>query len=283
MLQLAAATPLAYTIGPLRTGTAAVRTAGFRLDGSTPAPAEMRLAAIKAELDERSVLWRGVCFEREDLERALVDARETPPQAAPPAAPSSPAAGFGDAVAQAEAEAAAVRAMSVDAIRQELDAFGADSAAIADGDKDKLVSELLNARAFSKPHFSPAEGAPSDAAQSPSGGGGTSSPPAPPAPPAPPPPAAADEEGLAEAAYAAALAEAMQMKVKELRGALAARNVGWADCLEKQALRGWGATSRLFSCSLTGTLSCLGAGCGAAGGALAPSSNLPGTLLGARG
>ena len=104
-----------------------------------------------------------------------------------------------------------------------------------------------------------------------------------PAPPAPPPPAAADEEGLAEAAYAAALAEAMQMKVKELRGALAARNVGWADCLEKQALRGWGATSRLFSCSLTGTLSCLGAGCGAAGGALAPSSNLPGTLLGARG
>jgi len=176
-----------------------------------------------------------------------------------------------------------VRAMSVDAIRQELDAFGADSAAIADGDKDKLVSELLNARAFSKPHFSPAEGAPSDAAQSPSGGGGTSSPPAPPAPPAPPPPAAADEEGLAEAAYAAALAEAMQMKVKELRGALAARNVGWADCLEKQELRGWGATSRLFSCSLTGTLSCLGAGCGAAGGALAPSSNLPGTLLGARG
>jgi len=123
--------------------------------------------------------------------------------------------------------------MSVDAIRQELDAFGADSAAIADGDKDTLVSELLNARAFSKPHFSPAEGAPSDAAQSPSGGGGTSSPPA---PPAPPPPAAADEEGLAEAAYAAALAEAMQMKVKELRGALAARNVGWADCLEKQEL-----------------------------------------------
>ena len=55
-------------------------------------------------------------------------------------------------VAQAEADAAAVSAMSVEAIKAELAELGVDFAAFAD-DKDRLVGELLNARAFARPQF----------------------------------------------------------------------------------------------------------------------------------
>ena len=53
-------------------------------------------------------------------------------------------------MAQAEAEAAEVNAMSIDAIRQELSELGVD---VASQDKAALVSELLNARAFNRPMF----------------------------------------------------------------------------------------------------------------------------------
>ena len=59
--------------------------------------------------------------------------------------------GFGSAVAQAEAEAAEVNAMSADAIKAELAELGVDAA--GGDDKTRLVSELLNARAFARPQF----------------------------------------------------------------------------------------------------------------------------------
>ena len=131
---------------------------------ATP-PAQMRMKELKAELDALGVTWRGVCFEKEDLVEALVQARLSPPPSAPPpAAPPAPApspaappaktdafGGFGSAVAQAEAEAAEVNAMSVDAIKAELAELGVDAA--GGDDKTRLVSELLNARAFARPQF----------------------------------------------------------------------------------------------------------------------------------
>jgi len=35
----------------------------------------MRVAALKAELDERGIAWRGLAFEKQDLVRLLQDAR----------------------------------------------------------------------------------------------------------------------------------------------------------------------------------------------------------------
>ena len=55
-------------------------------------------------------------------------------------------------VEQAEAEAAEVNAMSIEEIKAELAELGADGSAAGD-DKAKLVSELLNARAFARPMF----------------------------------------------------------------------------------------------------------------------------------
>lgn len=130
----------------------------------------MKMKDLKAELDDLGVAWRGVCFEKEDLVRALEDARANPPSPAPAPAPpevevytssGAPAGsdssssdrfgGFGSAMAQAEAEAAEVNAMPVDAIKAELDQLNASYG--ADDDKAKLVSELLNARAFNRPMF----------------------------------------------------------------------------------------------------------------------------------
>ena len=54
-------------------------------------------------------------------------------------------------MARAEAEAAEVNAMSADEIRAELASLGVESA--DDVEKTKLVAELLNARAFSRPQF----------------------------------------------------------------------------------------------------------------------------------
>jgi hypothetical protein len=56
---------------------------------SLPSPALMKLKEVKAELDARAVAWRGVCFERAELERALLDAREARTTAEAPAAPPS--------------------------------------------------------------------------------------------------------------------------------------------------------------------------------------------------
>ena len=54
-----------------------------------------------------------------------------------------------------KAEAAEVSAMSIDDIKQELTELGVEFA--ADSDKAKLVSELLNARAFNRPMFDSSE------------------------------------------------------------------------------------------------------------------------------
>lgn len=60
------------------------------------AVADLKLKEIKVELDELGVTWRGVCFEREDLVQALLDARARgpaePSAAARPAAVAEPAA-----------------------------------------------------------------------------------------------------------------------------------------------------------------------------------------------
>ena len=124
-------------------------------------PKAMSMKELKAELDALGVVWKGVCLEKEDLVRALQEARAAPPSPPPPAPapppppPSMPPTeerfgGFGSAVAQAEAEAAEVNAMSIDEIKKELAELGVE---IESEDKAKLVSELLNARAFNRPMF----------------------------------------------------------------------------------------------------------------------------------
>ena len=141
-----------------------LRCGAFMCDVPPPA-SSMRVKDLKAELDALGVTWRGICFEKEDLVDALEKARVSPPPAPPPPStpspPPPPAAtqdpqsrfgGFGDAVAQAEAEAAEVNAMSVEEIKAELSALDVDYSTAGD-DKAKLVSELLNARAFARPMF----------------------------------------------------------------------------------------------------------------------------------
>ena len=50
--------------------------------GDLPAPEGMRLKALKAELDERNVAWRGTCFEKDELVARLIEARANPPTVA---------------------------------------------------------------------------------------------------------------------------------------------------------------------------------------------------------
>jgi hypothetical protein len=65
---------------------------------SPEAPTTMKLKDVKAELDARDVAWRGVCFERAELEQALVAAREAgTTERAPAATPSHPDATLPDA------------------------------------------------------------------------------------------------------------------------------------------------------------------------------------------
>ena len=66
-------------------------------------PGAMKLKDIKAELDELGVAWKGVCFEREDLAKALEAARARP-------APAEPAAEAADDSAAAAAPAPAAAA-----------------------------------------------------------------------------------------------------------------------------------------------------------------------------
>ena len=126
-------------------------------------PSTMRAKDLKAELDKLGVSWRGVCCETEDLARALTEARLAPPASAPPTpppastpspapAPAQNSASSFSAVAQAETEAAEVNAMAIEEIKAELVSLGADDSELGD-DKAKLVSELLNARAFARPMF----------------------------------------------------------------------------------------------------------------------------------
>ena len=70
---------------------ATARQRGGAIRAELPAIDGMKLKEIKAELDERGVTWKGVCFEKEDLQRALETARSQPPP--PPAAeePEAPA------------------------------------------------------------------------------------------------------------------------------------------------------------------------------------------------
>ena len=69
-----------------------------------PAVSEMKLKEIKAELDSLSVTWKGVCFEREDLEQALVAARQRGPSASSEVEEATPTdAGAGAAPAAAPA------------------------------------------------------------------------------------------------------------------------------------------------------------------------------------
>ena len=98
-------------------------------------------------------------MEKEDLVKALETARLAPPSPPPPPPAASPPSGsadrfggFGSAVAQAEAEAAEVNSMSIEAIKAELEQYGVDVRGM-DDDKTRLVSELLNARAFNRPQF----------------------------------------------------------------------------------------------------------------------------------
>ena len=50
--------------------------------GDLPAPEGMRLKALKVELDERNVAWRGTCFEKDELVARLIEARANPPTVA---------------------------------------------------------------------------------------------------------------------------------------------------------------------------------------------------------
>ena len=89
-------------------------------------PAEMKLKEIKAELDELGVSWKGVCFERDDMVRALVDARArgpapaeatsqtAEPEAQPAAATAEPAAAAAAAADETAAAAAEPAAPAAD-------------------------------------------------------------------------------------------------------------------------------------------------------------------------
>jgi len=102
--------------------------------------AAMRVAELKAELDERGVSWRGVAFEKEELARLLEDARIRPASAPPSSAPpsSSPAA------AASHDEMGEIGGMRVSEIRAELRELGVDCTNLVE--KSELVPELIRAR-----------------------------------------------------------------------------------------------------------------------------------------
>ena len=150
---------LPATHAPRRAATAAMC--------DLPAPDTMKASALKAELDSLGVAWRGVCFEKDDLVNALVDARASPapswadvlvdasatapPPPPPPPPPSSRSDAFANSVlAEAQREADEVNAMSEELIKAELKSLGVVPPA---AEKPELVAALLNARANSTPMF----------------------------------------------------------------------------------------------------------------------------------
>ena len=159
-----------------RASYAHVARSAVRLCDTALTPAvDMRMAGLKAELDERGVAWRGVCFDKETLAAALEEARRAPP---PPVDATEPS-GAGTSS----------------------DASAADDASNGGESREDDGSNNSAARY--------------------------------------------DQE------YALAYEESSQLKVKELRAALAERSIGWADCVEKTELVGRlaeaVARSRLFS------------------------------------
>lgn len=132
-----------------------------------PAPDTMKASELKVELDALGVAWRGVCFEKDDLINALVDARASPatssadvrvdesataPPAPPPPVPATSRSDdfANDVLAEAQREADEVNAMSEEAVKAELKSLGVVPPA---GEKAELVAALLNARAESQPMF----------------------------------------------------------------------------------------------------------------------------------
>jgi thioredoxin len=136
--------------------------------------ASMKVKELKAELDRRNVVWRGIAFEKAELVRLCLLSAD------------------GD-------------------IAQEQDSVSPSSP----------LEEPAAAAASTEPPLTTTSDDDADAAE------------------------------IYEAARAAAFDEAMGMKVKELRAALAERSVGWADCVEKSELAarlaGLMATASLFS------------------------------------
>jgi len=89
-----------------------------------PPPIEgMSLKQLKVELDERSVTWRGVCFEKAELATALEKARLSPPPpppSAPVRSPVSQTTGANAAATQPADIESQVAAMSLKDIKAEL-------------------------------------------------------------------------------------------------------------------------------------------------------------------
>ena len=113
----------------------------------------MRVKALKEELDERGVAWRGVAFEKDELVRLLEDARANPapPSTAPSTPPPSPAAPApsppppaADASKLEEADRTEIGAMKVSAIKQELSDLRQPTSGLFE--KSEYVEALVAAR-----------------------------------------------------------------------------------------------------------------------------------------
>ena len=123
---------------------------------ASEAPAEMRVKALKEELDERGVAWRGVAFEKAELVNLLVEARARPPEPEPVAEPAAapepePAAAAADAAADADddegaAYAAAYEAALADALKLKTKELRTELAARSVGWADLYEKEELAAR-----------------------------------------------------------------------------------------------------------------------------------------
>lgn len=123
-----------------------------------------------------------------------------------------------------------VQDMRVKELKAELDGFGVAWRG-AMFDKETLAAALEAARAAPPPPSSQ-EAAPQDSGDEPSEAASAAAA----AEPAPAAGGSDDDAAAYEAAYEAAYADCLQLKVKELRTELAARSVGWADLFEKEEL-----------------------------------------------
>jgi len=175
------------------------------------APMEMRVKDLQEELTARGVAWRGVCFEKDELARALEAARRDQPAAAAAAAAATAAA-----VADPPAAAACPPA---------------DAAACAPADACAPATACAPSSTASAAANAAAAAA-AAAACKPGGGSAV----APEAAEAAEAASTAESSSSYDAAYAAALARARSMKVKQLRTALHGRGLEWADLYEKSEL-----------------------------------------------
>ena len=119
-----------------------------------PAPADMRLKALKEELDQLEVAWRGVAFEKDELVSLLLQARTAAAQpAAEPAADTKPAVEPLDPAPQPavdasdeSAYAAAYDAALADALKLKTKELRTELAARSVGWADLFEKEELAAR-----------------------------------------------------------------------------------------------------------------------------------------